>query len=109
MKRLIDWDAESRTATWHEYDSLTDTTTIADIQDVEPFIDRNKELAKSDAYRRKGMKESWLHAASIPIGVQYKWLQNYGVDIFNKDHLPKVKQLLNSAEWKYLRTTTGRL
>lgn len=109
MKRLLDWDAESRTATWHSYDPLTDKTTIGTVQDVEPFLRRNRALADSDEYRRKGLKNDMLHVASIPIGVQYKWLKEYGVDVFNKEHLPRVKSLLNSPDWKYLRTSTGRI
>jgi hypothetical protein len=42
--------------------------------------------------------------ASIPIGVQYKWLIHHGVDVMNRDHWPKVKRLLNDPEWRYLKT-----
>lgn len=108
-RRLIDWDAASRIATWHSYDEVTDTATIATVQDVEPFLKKNRELAKSDDYMKAGIKRDHMHAATIPISVQYHWLTKYGVDTFNKDHMPKVVQLLNSAEWKYLKTIPGRI
>jgi hypothetical protein len=44
-----------------------------------------------------------VHVASIPTVVQLKWLTEYGVDLTNKDHMPAVKRLLNSDEWRYLK------
>jgi hypothetical protein len=108
-RRLLDYDAESGVQTWHSYDQATEVTTIETVQDVEPWIEAAKELQKDDDYKRRGMKNEWLHVACIPIGVQYKWLKEHGVDVYKREHLPKVKRLLNDPDWRYLRTTTGRL
>lgn len=120
MKRLLDWDAESRTAVWHHYDEASDTTAIEEVQDIRPFIEGNLAIQRSggDAaglndYSRQGIKDSWWHVARIPTGVQMQWLKQYGVNI----HLwgrcewttKKMKQLLNSREWAFLRTGTGRV
>ena len=55
------------------------------------------------------MKESWWHAATIPAIVIEKWLIEEGIDVFNPDHINKVKAKLNSSEYAYLRTSTGRI
>jgi hypothetical protein len=44
----------------------------------------------------------WL-AASIPVGVQYEWMVKHGVNLWNPEHRPKVRQLLNDSEYRYLR------
>ena len=71
--------------------------------DVQPTLDYNtvKRNAGREYYARD--KEMW-RVASIPIGVQYEWLIKFGVDFGNVDHWPKVKQLLNSSDYRYLKT-----
>jgi len=109
MKRLLDHDPLTGVTQYHEYDPLTKRTTIETTQDVTPFLERNKILRYNEDYSRKGIKNEWWHAATIPVVVQYKWLKDHGVDIFNKDHAQKVNQLLDSPEWGYLKTTTGKI
>ena len=58
---------------------------------------------------QRGIKNNWWHAASVPNSVILKWKKELGVDIYNKDHLPAVKKLLNDRDWAYLRTGTGRV
>lgn len=69
------------------------------VQDVEPVLEANKTAAVQDFNKKS---EMW-HVASIPITVQYKWLIEKGVDVHNRDHWPKVRQLLNDSEWSYLK------
>jgi hypothetical protein len=109
MKRLLDYDPMTQVAVWHDYDSVTDKTTISEVQNCRPSIERGKMLQKEEAYTRKGIKNSFQHAATIPIGVQYEWLRRYGVNIFDKNHIKRVESLLNDPEWMYLRTTTGKV
>ena len=42
--------------------------------------------------------------ASIPLIIIEKWKAEHGVDIMNKDHWHRVKQLLNDPEYRFLRT-----
>ena len=107
--RLLDYDPLTGVSTYHDYDPLTDTTTIYTSQDVAPALEWNKALFKEDGASARGKKIGWWHVASIPIGVQEKWLREYGVNIWDKDHLPRVKRLLNDPEWRYLRTAAGRV
>lgn len=121
MKRLIDYDPETLTAVWHDYDEASDKTFIYEVQDIEPIIKKNFDVQNHDGghgmglndYSRKGIKESWWHVARIPTSIQLKWLKQYGVNLtlWGKDDwtTKKVKKLLNSPEWRYLRTGLGRV
>lgn len=75
--------------------------------DVEPLLDDNKALYSSgDGYTPS---REMRRAASIPLAIVEKWKNELGVDLFNPDHLPAVRRLLNSNEYLYLRTAPGRL
>jgi hypothetical protein len=75
--------------------------------DVEPVLELNKALATSgDGYTPS---REMRRAASIPLAVVEKWKNELGVDVMNRDHWPKVRQLLNSSEYLFLRTAPGRL
>lgn len=75
--------------------------------DVEPILEHNKALAASgDGY---SPSRELRRAASIPMAIVEKWKNELGVDVFNPDHLPAVRRLLNSNEYLYLRTAPGRL
>lgn len=65
-----------------------------------PIIEQNKALQNEDFDRREDM---W-HAASIPVGIMYEWLAKYGVNAWNPEHMPAVKKLLNSSDYRYLKT-----
>ena len=116
-KRLIDYDAESQTQTWHDYDEVNDITTIAEVQDCEPSLDMSKALRNADVggakglneYSKQGIKNNWWHVASIPNSVIVKWKKEKGVDVFNKHQWKEVQKLLNDSEYAYLRTGTGRV
>lgn len=100
---------------WVEYDpytGVTETTYSIDgdneihvrkEQDVEPLLDRNKELANTNATDEGLKKGLWLYA-SIPITVQYELL-NKGININNRDHMPRVIQEINQ-NYPYLKTTS---
>jgi hypothetical protein len=78
------------------------------LADVEPLLEENKARLNSgeDGYTPS---RDLRRAASIPLAIVEKWRNELGVDIFNPDHLPAVRRLLNSSEYLYLRTAPGRL
>lgn len=83
-----------------------DVTIIGREQDVSALLDLNKKLANNDEYSKKGIKDCWFHFASIPNIIIEKWKNEFGVDVFNKDHEKAVKKLLNQPEYRFLKTTT---
>ena len=82
------------------YDAGSDNFVLKSTFDNEPTIERNKQLATTDGFG-KG-KDMWL-AASVPVGVQYEWIVKHGVNLWNPEHRPKVRKLLNDPEYRYLR------
>lgn len=82
------------------YDETSDRIVLKTTFDNEPTLERNKQLAGIDGFG-KG-KDMWL-AASIPVGVQYEWITKFGVNLWNPEHTPKVRKLLNDPEYRYLR------
>ena len=108
MKRLFDTDPLTGAIEHFHFDESEDKFTIHTVNDVEPVIERNKKLFNHDDGGWNSTRDG-KRIASIPMEIILKWKQDYGVDLFNRDHLPKVKQLLNDPDWRYLRTAPGCL
>jgi hypothetical protein len=88
-------------------DPMTGDLTVHREADVEPLLEANKALAASgDGY---SPSRELRRAASVPMAVIEKSRNELGVDVFNPDHKPAVRRLLNSSEYLYLRTAPGRL
>ncbi len=87
-----------------DVDGLAFVTT----QDVEPILDRNKELFNNGT-RGYTPSRDLRHVAEIPLVVVEIWKNEHGVDCFNKNHAEGVRRLLNSSEYAYLRTAPGRI
>jgi hypothetical protein len=88
-------------------DPMTGDLTVHRGEDVEPILEANKALFnEDDGY---SPSREWRRAASVPLALVEKWKNELGVDIFNPDHLPKVRELLDSNEYRFLRTAPGTL
>lgn len=105
-KRIVDYDPMTGVTTFFDYDHATDTTYVGSEQDVSLLLDANKALQNEDSYTKKGMKDGWWHYAAYPAVIIEKWLNEHGVNVFNKDHQKKVFELTNRPEYRYLKTTT---
>ena len=106
--RFLDYDPITGVSRIFHWDEDNKQFHIETKQDVSSIIETNKELYKNDSYRQDGIKNEMLHKATIPESVQVKWLQE-GINLYNKDHWKKVKQKLNSSEYRYLKVTAGRI
>ena len=92
------------------YDHTEDKAVIHSVQDVEPLLDLNKREQTGDSMYGVGGGELGMRkVASIPLIIIEKWKAELGVDVMNKDHMPKVKQLLNDPEYAFLRTHNSRI
>lgn len=106
-KRLISTDPVTGLMTWHDYDPQTDETYIGYEADASPIIELNKAMQNDEQFSRDGIKDGFWLYASIPVGVQMKWLIEDGIDILKKEHGPRISAKLESPEYRYLKTTTG--
>lgn len=81
------------------------------VQDVEPILEANRrELLAPKPSSRMFFNgpEVWVKVASIPnILLEQLWQQ--GLKFTDKDFLPRIKPMLNSAEFEKLRTAPGRI
>jgi hypothetical protein len=76
-------------------------------QDVEPNLDLNKALYNSnDGYSRS---REIRRVASIPLVIVEKWMNEDGINVYNKNHREAVRRKLNSNEYLWLRTAPGRV
>jgi hypothetical protein len=107
MKRLLDHDETTGVTEVFHYDHVTGDAFIETLQDVDGILDGNKALQNSDDYTKHGMKNDMLHFASIPIVVQMRWLAEYGSESWpmRPGNEKLLFRLLNSPEWRYLKTT----
>lgn len=104
-KQILDYDPDTLTTQYHHFDPVTGITTIETVQNVEPYLERNKILRNDEDYSRRGIKNEMWHYASIPNQVIEKIRQDHGLDVFNKDHSKAVLRIINT-EYPYLKVTT---
>lgn len=122
MKRLLSYDPATGVYEWfHGHgDAGFSIETYQDPAVVKAILDRNKAEQNDRSRMQRGIKNNWLRAACIPIGVQHKWLQEERFDLYEgrrggRPHklsqagLRKFKRLLNSPDYKYLKTIDGKL
>jgi hypothetical protein len=108
MGRLLWTDDLTGDKAYHHYDN--DISYIETVYNVEPILQANKEAQKDRYGDKKGIKAGWWHAGSIPNGVIAKW-KTEGIDFFTKDpdHWKMIVKLLNSPDYRYLRTGSGKI
>lgn len=75
------------------------------IQDVEPIIEANKAAQNSGQKPHSSMRR----VASIPLVVLVEIEKKFGINYLNKDHMPALKKLLNSNEFRHFRTDNSVL
>ena len=80
------------------------------IYDVEPILERNKALQTYDGLLPMERGEgNFRRVATFPNGIIEKWKKELGVDVMNREHLPKVMALLRQPEWRYLVSAPGKI
>lgn len=79
---------------------------------VKKMLDRNKaeyNAIPHKQYRSALREKNMWRAASIPNIIVEKWKKEEGLDIFNENHWPKIREKLNSEEYRFLRTSPGKI
>ena len=91
---------------WFDYNELTDEATLEYEQDVEPILEGNKVAANNPDIWKQGVKNDLALYASIPVGIQMKWLLEDGLDVYDNNAWPQIFRKLNDPEYQYLKTTS---
>jgi len=80
---------------------------VVSFQDATPFLEANKIAAThNDGY---SPSRELRRAASIPLILILKWLNEEGWFALDPACEDKLKEKLNSSDYRYLRTAPGRL
>ena len=103
-QRLLGFDPATGLAQWWLEDGEGNWAQKSS-QVVAPLLDLNKE-AQNHCDPYNGARDIRM-VARIPLIVIAKWRNELGVDYWNPDHQDKVDELLNSADWRWLRTDGG--
>ncbi len=107
---VLDYDPLSGEACLF-HDNQDGTFAIENLQSravIDAMMDGNKEMANDNDFSKQGIKKDWWKYATIPNVLILKWKNELGVDIFNKDDKKKMFALLNSPEYRFLKTTSMR-
>ena len=105
-KELLDHDPVTGLSTWFEVDESEKKFHIHTTQDVQPFLEKNKQLQNRPEYKQAGIKAGFQHVAHIPDVVVHKWLME-GVNVFDPNHKDAIMRKLRDPEYRHLRTTLG--
>jgi hypothetical protein len=114
-RKLIGFNGHDRASYWHEHSD--GTWGIEQVQaDLTPLLDRNK------VFQNHGNGMKWEDdfgddklgvrmVATIPMIVIDRWRAEFGLDYFDPDPdvQRKIDDLLNSNEYRYLRTDNSVL
>jgi hypothetical protein len=104
-RELFSYDATTGMSVWFDYNELTDEATLEYEQDVEPILEVNKMQANDSDFTKQGIKQEMWKYASIPVGLQMKWLIEEGLDVYDDNAWPQIFRKLNDPEYAYLKTT----
>lgn len=122
MRRLLNYDPDTGIYEWfHGHgDGGFSLETYQDPAVVQAILERNKREANDRDKMKRGIKRGFMRAACIPVGVQHKWLIENHFDMYEGRKGAKLhqlsptgqrrfKQLLNSPDYRYLKTIDGKL
>jgi len=107
-KRLL-WK-EDGAEYWIESDSGKHT--IARVEDVTPAIESNKRLQNNTEYARKGFKAGYQHLGFIPNLILEMWYKQGLIKhplLMAEGDEKRARDLLNSPDWRYLKTYAGKV
>ena len=80
---------------------------VVSLQDCDPVLEANKAaVTHNDGY---SPSREFRRAASIPLILILKWLNEEGWFALDPACADKLKEKLNSSDYRYLRTAPGRL
>lgn len=79
------------------------------VQDTTPYLEANKRARDSYSDWSGSRKTGAMRrVAEIPNIVAEKWMRELGVNVFDRNHAKAVQGLLNSPDYRYLRTSPGK-
>lgn len=106
MAIFFDKDPITGITQYYDYDPTTDEHLIHSVQETDSLIEKLKQARNNPDIWNKGVKESWVHYASIPPIIEMQ-LKAKGIDIYNKDQTKELLKEINE-NYPFLKTTTKK-
>tara|TARA_Y100000004_G_scaffold187058_1_gene239368 strand:+ start:870 stop:1181 length:312 start_codon:yes stop_codon:yes gene_type:complete len=103
MKRILDHDPASGTTQIFHANEHDQTYAVETVQDVSEII-KNNDAQRNETDKHTRYGDGMTRVASIPMSIYAEWLAKG----YTKDQ-KKMKQLLNSPEFKRFRVREGRV
>jgi len=101
-----------RTVTFEAKDGLLVVKETVNPELIKKHLEMNKQEYNAVTHKgyksALGKKNMW-RAASIPNIIVEKWKKEENIDIFDENDWPKIRAKLNSEEFKFLRTSPGKI
>lgn len=91
-----------------EFHLIDGDLTVRRVQDVEDIIERNKAL-QTESQTWAG---TFRHIGTIPNVILERWINESGTNVLsmgNEEFGQFVKRKLNDPDWRWLKTTSGRV
>lgn len=88
-----------------KYDAGERKFTFVRVQDVEPYLEHNKQLRTMEQ-----KNDAWKHTSTIPNIILMQWLnEEYargrtGLRLYSKEFDEIIQRKLQDPDWAYLRT-----
>ena len=106
MAILFDKDPLTGITQYYDYDPVKNENLINNVKNPTALIEKLKQVRNNPDTWAQGVKESWVHYASIPPIVELK-LKEKGIDIYNKDQTKELLKEINE-NYPWLKTTTKK-
>jgi hypothetical protein len=106
--RLLSYDPDTKTSIYLEDYGPGEGFGFRTQQDVTDILEANKEAQTyGNHYKHKTKEGEWWHAAHIPNCVGVDILDKTGINIYSDDpeHLKAFNKLLNSSDYRWLRSS----
>lgn len=104
MAIFFDKDPVTGITQYYDYDPSKDVHMIHSVQDATALVEKLKQVRNNPEQWAKGVKESWVHYASIPPIIEMQ-LKAKGIDIYNKEQTKELLKEINT-NYPWLKTTT---
>ena len=111
-KRLLDSDVGSGSKRIFHYADQEKVVHLEVVQDIGPHLERARRLRNDDGHKRRGIKNSHLHVATLPDVVVEKWLNEKRIppNYMSREGVEAVMKILRSdPDDQYLKTVTVKI
>lgn len=89
------------------WDPIDEVLVTHRVSDVEPVLIANQ--ASMRKAQESPLRGDWRRMARIPTVLLERWLREDGIDFRTKQGWKRVLSKLDEDEWKFLRTSPGRI